>query len=187
MPNKKIFTKKLAIKTPRLLLKAAAEKDKKGLLRAFPDKASTKYINYYNTPKRIDSYLKKYKEFFDCDTGMLFSVFTKENKSIIGMFSFLEYDKNHKRADFGFSISKKHRNKGYAGEILKAVCRFAFNRLKLNRLQATIHPNNKASASVVLKHGFKKEGYLRKYHNFNNKPGDALIFSLLKEEWIKKR
>jgi len=44
-------------------------------------------------------------------------------------------------------------------EGLGLVLRYAFQQLRLHRLEASIQPDNQASLRLVQRHGFRREGY----------------------------
>ena len=48
-------------------------------------------------------------------------------------------------------------------EILNACVPYMFDEVGLNRIMANYMPSNKASASVLEKLGFEREGYAKKY------------------------
>jgi [ribosomal protein S5]-alanine N-acetyltransferase len=48
---------------------------------------------------------------------------------------------------------------GYMSEGLGLVLAYAFQELRLHRLEANIQPGNQASLRLVQRHGFRKEGY----------------------------
>ncbi|WP_433220492.1 GNAT family N-acetyltransferase [Microtetraspora malaysiensis] len=48
---------------------------------------------------------------------------------------------------------------GYMSEGLGLVLRYAFEQLRLHRLEAQIQPGNHASLKLVQRHGFRYEGY----------------------------
>ena len=48
---------------------------------------------------------------------------------------------------------------GYMSEGLALVLRYAFQELRLHRLEANIQPGNQPSLRLVSRHGFRKEGY----------------------------
>ncbi|MEU8269289.1 GNAT family N-acetyltransferase [Sphaerisporangium sp. NPDC049002] len=48
---------------------------------------------------------------------------------------------------------------GYMSEGLALVLRYAFEELRLHRLEAQIQPDNHASLKLVRRHGFRCEGY----------------------------
>jgi [ribosomal protein S5]-alanine N-acetyltransferase len=49
--------------------------------------------------------------------------------------------------------------RGYMSEGLGLVLRYAFDDLRLHRLEANIQPTNRASLALVRRQGFRKEGY----------------------------
>ncbi|MEW9528433.1 GNAT family N-acetyltransferase [Microbispora sp. NPDC049125] len=49
--------------------------------------------------------------------------------------------------------------RGYMSEGLELVLRYAFEDLRLHRLEAQIQPGNKASIKLVQRCGFRQEGY----------------------------
>ncbi len=81
----------------------------------------------------------------------------KHNHAFIGITgiqkceSFLSND-----YEFGFAIKKADWGKGYASEIAWFLIQFAFERMKLNRIIATTHPDNKASLHILQKLGMRE-------------------------------
>jgi [ribosomal protein S5]-alanine N-acetyltransferase len=49
--------------------------------------------------------------------------------------------------------------RGYMSEGLGLVLRYAFEELRLHRLEANIQPGNQASLALVRRQGFRREGY----------------------------
>ncbi len=58
---------------------------------------------------------------------------------------------------------------------------FAFQRLGLHRVQASVVPENSASVAVLKKNGFQEEGLLRQ-GNFGNEFRDTLILAILRDD-----
>lgn len=63
----------------------------------------------------------------------------------------------------GYWIGEPFQKQGYALNGLQLVLRYAFNDLKLHRLEANIQPENHASRALVQRAGFVKEGYSPRY------------------------
>jgi ribosomal-protein-alanine N-acetyltransferase len=82
-------------------------------------------------------------------------------------------------------LSRKFWNLDYATEITIALLGFGFKDLKLHRIFANCAPSNIGSERVLIKVGLKREGYLRDYNLVRGKWQDALLYSMLEEEWIK--
>jgi ribosomal-protein-alanine N-acetyltransferase len=62
---------------------------------------------------------------------------------------------------------------------------FAFDELRLHRLEAACLPNNEASKGLLRKLGFREEGYAVKYLRINGVWHDHLLFAILSEEAVK--
>ena len=72
-------------------------------------------------------------------------------------------------------------NKGYATQAVAAVVRYAFETLRLHRIEANIMPRNKASRRVVEKCGFREEGASPQYLKINGVWEDHIHMALLNE------
>ena len=60
-------------------------------------------------------------------------------------------------------------------EALQAVLFFAFDELKLHRLEADVDPRNVGSIRSLEKLGFQREGYLRERWHVNGEIQDAIF------------
>ena len=73
---------------------------------------------------------------------------------------------------------------GYTPEALVVAARFAFEDLRLHRLQVSIVPRNSASLRVVEKLGLRCEGLAERYVEINGVWEDHLRFAITVEEWM---
>lgn len=69
---------------------------------------------------------------------------------------------------------------GYMTEALGLVCDFAFQRLDLQRIEASCLPTNEPSKAVLRNCGFEQEGYAKAYLQINGRREDHLL-------WAKNR
>jgi ribosomal-protein-alanine N-acetyltransferase len=65
--------------------------------------------------------------------------------------------------------------------------KYAFERLKLHRLEANIQPNNTKSMALVKRAGFTLEGYSRRYLKIGGRWQDHERWAILVEDWRKLR
>ena len=90
----------------------------------------------------------------------------------------------HKRMehcfDVGYWIAEKFWGKGYATEALRAITEFAFNDLKIDRIQAFVFEGNESSERVLEKCGYEYEGFLRKYHRKGNVFLNTKVYAKIK-------
>jgi RimJ/RimL family protein N-acetyltransferase len=87
------------------------------------------------------------------------------------------------RAEIGYILGSEYWGKGYMQEALRALVRFAFDELKLRRIEADVDPRNAASVRSLDRLGFKREGLLRERWNVAGEIQDTAFFGLLAHEW----
>ncbi len=84
------------------------------------------------------------------------------------------------RAATGYVFARDAWGRGYATESLRAMVALAPS-VGVRRLYALCHPLHDASAHVLAKCGFEREGVLRRYAEFPNlaagEPADVVCFS----------
>lgn len=101
-----------------------------------------------------------------------------ERNEIIGVINYTGLAKGAFQACFlGYSISKAFENKGYMTEILEVTNDYILEVLGFNRIMANYMPHNHASARVLEKLGFEKEGYAKRYLKIAGKWEDHILTS----------
>nr|WP_281170156.1 GNAT family N-acetyltransferase [Paenibacillus pinihumi] len=81
----------------------------------------------------------------------------------------------------GYRLDQGEVNQGFMTESLARVIRYAFDELRLHRIEANIMPRNSASLKMVEKLGFSSEGLARKYLKINGIWEDHIHMVLLNE------
>lgn len=82
----------------------------------------------------------------------------------------------------GYSLDHGHNGKGYMTEAVRLMVSYAFNELKLHRIEAGVMPNNIPSIRVLEKAGFHKEGIAKKNVKINGKWEDHQMLAVLNDE-----
>lgn len=94
----------------------------------------------------------------------------------------LRLELDHHRAELGYWIGVPYWGNGYATEAARALLKYAFDQLKLNRIYASHVPNNPASGKILLKLGMKREGYLRAHILKWGEYQDLVLYGMVKED-----
>ena len=87
------------------------------------------------------------------------------------------------RAAVGYWMGEPYWNKGYTSEALKALLKFGFMELKLNKIYATHLLSNPASGKVMIKNGMVLEGELMDHYKKGEVYRSVKQYRLLKSEW----
>ena len=82
----------------------------------------------------------------------------------------------------GYWLSEKMQGKGIITKWVKKLIRYAFQKLRLNRIQIKIAVGNSKSAAIPKRLGFILEGVERAGEKHNQKFLDLEIYSILKTD-----
>jgi len=86
------------------------------------------------------------------------------------------------KGTLGYWIGEPYARQGYMSEAVGLVCSFAFETLKLHRLEAGCLPRNEASRRLLARLGFMQEGFARAYLRINGKWEDHILWGMVKRE-----
>jgi ribosomal-protein-alanine N-acetyltransferase len=89
----------------------------------------------------------------------------------------------HYRAEIGYELHPDHWGQGFMSEAVWAVLGHGFLDMGLHRIEATVDPDNAASASLLRRLGFTEEGYLRERFYDNGRFTHDWFFSMLAHEY----
>ncbi|MDE1901452.1 MAG: GNAT family N-acetyltransferase [Alphaproteobacteria bacterium] len=84
------------------------------------------------------------------------------------------------KGTIGYWVGKPYAGQGIMTEAVRMVCDFAFDRLRLHRVEASCMPANEASKTVLRRAGFDEEGFAKAYLQINGTREDHLL-------WGKRR
>ncbi|POR21517.1 alanine acetyltransferase [Flavobacterium columnare] len=122
----------------------------------------------------------------DQNEGINWAITEKPNDKLIGFLGYYRIQKENYRSEIGYMILPEYAGRGIITEASKLVLEYGFNQMGLHSVEAVIDPKNGASARVLEKLGFSKEGHLRENEYFEGKFWDSVIYSILKSEFKYK-
>ncbi len=91
----------------------------------------------------------------------------------------MDVNLRNRSATLSYWLAKPFTGQGLMTESVKLIIKFAFEHLKLNRLELLVSVHNGKSAAVATRCGFMEEGINRDYELINGKFVDHRRFSLL--------
>jgi [ribosomal protein S5]-alanine N-acetyltransferase len=111
-----------------------------------------------------------------------FAITERESGALAGAIG-LHAEPAHGRAELGYWIGKPFWGRGYATEAGRAMLRFGFEALGLNKIHAAVFIKNPASDRVIRKLGMKWEGRLREHDLKWGVYEDIDVYAMLLSEW----
>lgn len=126
--------------------------------------------------------LKRYAEDIRNDQAYPFFVFVAGKGALLGGLTLTNIRRGVAQAgSLGYWIGAPFARQGYMTRAVRALVPFAFDALRLHRLEAACIPSNQASIRLLEKTGFTREGYAREYLCINGVWHDHLLFSRISE------
>jgi [ribosomal protein S5]-alanine N-acetyltransferase len=90
---------------------------------------------------------------------------------------------NLKSAFLGYWIGARFAGQGYMTEALELVLSYAFETLRLHRIEANIQPENARSIALVVRIGFSLEGFSPRYLKVAGRWKDHERWAIRREDW----
>ncbi|OAB43769.1 GNAT family N-acetyltransferase [Paenibacillus glacialis] len=172
------------LETDRLILKEIEIQDASSIFRIFSNEEVMKYYGRFpmESIEEANQLIAIFNESYISDKGIRWAIILKEENRFIGTCGYHNWNRRHSRAELGYELSMEAWGKGLMNEALTEMITFGFGSMGLNRIEAVVYPENKASIGSLEKQGFKKEGLLEGYAFFRNTYQDLLMYALLKKK-----
>jgi len=111
-----------------------------------------------------------------------------EDNAIVGSINLSQiFFGGFRNAYLGYYVGAEYSGRGYMTEAFQLMLRYAFESLKLHRIEANIQPENLASIALVKRAGFVREGYSRRYLKISGRWRDHERWAIIAEDWKSQR
>lgn len=184
-----LFKNLPVIETPRLRLRKLSMRDAGDMFEyaSVPEVAKHVLWEYHRNISDSIHYLRIVTRQYEYGLPAPWAIVHKEHGKMIGTIGYHKWAVTDKCAEAGYALSRQYWNNGCVTEVFKEVISFGFEKMGLNRVEATCKLPNIASEKVMLKCGLQYEGILRKRLFAKGDFHDLKIFSILKNEWERSR
>jgi len=167
--------------TKNLILRKFKKEDAPDIFEYGSDSAVLEYLTWEGL-KTIDDAKNSIADHYWSRPG-IFAIELKSNKKCIGCIDF-RINPAHEKAEFGYCLNKKYWGHGYMTEALHAVLELLFNKLEINRVEATYFTGNEGSGKVMAKCGMEFEGTGKAEMKIKNIFRDVVHYGITKERWF---
>jgi ribosomal-protein-alanine N-acetyltransferase len=168
----------MQLTTQRLILREFEESDLEAVHLYSSNQEMTEFMDWGpNTESETAKFLH------DClknrevtpRINYVFGIVFKGDSHPIGSIGIEIESEIHQKANFGYILRQDFWGRGVIPEASHALLHFGFVSLKLNRISATVRPENARSIRVLEKLGFLKEGHLREEKKIRGVFRDSLL------------
>jgi ribosomal-protein-serine acetyltransferase len=133
--------------------------------------------------KETRDWLKKRNREWKKGNTYDFGIFDAKDGAFIGGCGLSEIVKIHRRANLGYWVRTSRIGQGVAPAATRLLAKWGFDVLKLNRIEIVVAVGNERSLRAAAKAGAKLEGILRNRLAMRDKAYDAVMHSLVPEDF----
>jgi [ribosomal protein S5]-alanine N-acetyltransferase len=173
------------LKSARLLLRPFADADAQAI---YALQSNARVMRYWNTPPwtdraRAQAFLATCRQMEEEASGAQFAIETLQTGAFVGWCAMFQWNPVYRSLGIGYCLDEPAWGQGHATEAVRAMLRWAYDALDLNRVEAELDTRNAASARVLEKLGFAREGLRREDCVVNGEVSDSWIYGLLRRDW----
>ncbi len=151
--------KQPAFDTKRLRLRPFRPADLKALHALYGDAENLRYWGTDPSPDLASTRrMLRWHLGFHPAHYVLWAVEEKKSRKLVGMINYHRRDRRERRVDVGWLIVPAMQGKGFMTEAGRALLRHLFDKLKVHKVEALIRVENKPSATLAKRLGFRLEG-----------------------------
>jgi ribosomal-protein-alanine N-acetyltransferase len=145
-------------------------------------------LRYWDSPPwsdhtRAERFVATCAQLAEEGSGARLAIDSVSDGTFLGWCSVSRWNADYRSASLGYCLGEAAWGQGYATEAAHAALQWAFENLPLNRVQAETDTRNVASARVLEKLGFVREGTLREDCVVDGDVSDSWVYGLLRREW----
>jgi [ribosomal protein S5]-alanine N-acetyltransferase len=182
----RMFLSAPTLHTTRLELRPFNNSDASAL---FAMHSSAFVLRYWDSPPwsergRAEQFIAACRQIAEEGTGTRLAVDRISDGAFLGWCSLTRWNPDYRSASMGYCFDDAAWGHGYATEAARALLQWAVDTLEINRVQSETDTRNGASARVLEKLGFVREGTLREDCIVNGDVSDSWVYGLLRRDWL---
>ena len=171
--------------TARLRLRPVTSDDADALFALHSNAHVLRYWDSppWTEPERAERFIAACRQIAEEGSGARLAIDRAADGAFIGWCGLTRWNPVFRSASMGYCLDDAAWGHGYATEAARAVLQWGFDSLDLNRVQAETDTRNVASARVLEKLGFVREGTFREDCVVNGEVSDSWVYGLIRREW----
>lgn len=173
------------LQTARLRLRPFRDDDADAI---YALQSNPRVLRYWDAPPwndraRATAFLAACRQMAEEGTGARWAIETVHDDAFVGWCAMFRWNPVHRSLGIGYCLDEPAWGRGHATEAVRALLHWAYQTLDLNRVEAELDTRNVASARVLEKLGFQREGLRREDCVVNGEVSDSWIYGLLRRDW----
>jgi len=174
--------------TGRLLLRKLEITDAEQIFSLRSNDVVNKYLDRpkANTVEDAKAFIQKISFGNSNNHWIYWAICFHNQPQLMGTICLWNFSEQENKSEIGYELLPEFHNKGIMQEAFSAVVKFAFDVLKLNRIEAWTVLQNESSIKILKRNYFERDNELEdKIDRVNDGP-DTIIFSLSKKAYLNR-
>jgi ribosomal-protein-alanine N-acetyltransferase len=151
------FTPFPILTTERLTLRQLEIADEKEIFFLRSDSEINKYLDRQVSVTIDDArkFINMVNENINKNNSLYWAITFSDRKTFAGTICLFGFSDKNDKCETGYELLTNFQGQGIMKEALEKVIDYAFNTIKIQKIEATIHKNNQGSINLVEKLSFK--------------------------------
>jgi len=145
--------------TDRLILRRLVPADADGIFALRSNTEVIKYtgIKQYTSIDEAKAYIGRIDRDLEQNKSIMWSITLAASKTFIGSICFWNITEDETCAEIGYDLLPAFHGMGYMQEATKAVIRYGYEGMKVDRIVADLCTDNIKSVKILERNGFRRE------------------------------
>jgi ribosomal-protein-alanine N-acetyltransferase len=172
------------LETERLLLRPFTLDDEAAVFALASDSEVARFVRFeaHRTPAETHAFLELAEQHYRRGGPFAWAIVRRKDGRLIGSCGFVSQSKERRSAEIGYWIGRPYWGKGHAVEAARALVRFGFEQMDLERVEAKCFVENRAGQRVIEKLGMKYEGTDRSEMIKGEYP-ELRLYAIARQDW----
>ncbi|MCY6959741.1 GNAT family N-acetyltransferase [Clostridium brassicae] len=141
------------------------------------------FVDGTKTIEDTKKFIDMTKEQFVSNSGFQSGIWYKG--VFAGIIGYHKVDWNNKSVSIGYWLDERYVGKRIMTKACRKFVDYAFNNLKLNRVEIRCGENNYKSRAIPQKIGFSEEGLIRDAEWLYDHYVNHIVYGMLADEWVR--
>jgi ribosomal-protein-serine acetyltransferase len=139
------------------------------------------WVDYTRSIKDERAFINNTRAQYQNNTSFSYAIWYQEQ--VVGTIGYNQFDWANRKVDIGYWLGAQHQGKGIMTKSCRALVGYAFDDLKLNKVEIRCATGNVRSCAIPQRLGFTHEGTIRQAEWLYDHYVDLKLYGLLESEW----
>ncbi len=154
----RIFTPFPILTTERLTLRQPGINDEQEIFTLRSDSEINKYLDRQiaNTIEDARNFINKVNENINKNVSLYWAITFGDRNTFVGTICLYGFSDENDNCEIGYELLTNFQGQGIMKEAIEKVINYAFNNIKVQKIEAFLHRDNQSSINLLEKLLFKK-------------------------------